>query len=155
MATHSSTLAWKIPWAEEPGRLQSMGLHRVGHDWSDSAAAAAVLTGLSSFYDLKNTVKSSLLFLNLELSMNGKDLKISMSLRSTFLCGWAQLPSLNEWVQLLQSEASTPEVNERQSQRFPKAAEKSKRIGAAGSAAATALAGHVIRPTHQRLWGSV
>ena len=32
MAAHSSTLAWKIPWAEEPGRLQSMGLQRVGHD---------------------------------------------------------------------------------------------------------------------------
>ena len=32
MATHSSTLAWKIPWMEEPGRLQSMGLLGVGHD---------------------------------------------------------------------------------------------------------------------------
>ena len=32
MATHSSTLAWKIPWMEEPGRLLSMGLQRVGHD---------------------------------------------------------------------------------------------------------------------------
>ena len=32
MATHSSTLAWKITWMEEPGRLQSMGLQRVGHD---------------------------------------------------------------------------------------------------------------------------
>ena len=32
MATHSSTLAWKIPWAEEPGRLQSLGSQRVGHD---------------------------------------------------------------------------------------------------------------------------
>ena len=32
MATHSSTLAWKIPWTEEPGRLQSMGSRRVGHD---------------------------------------------------------------------------------------------------------------------------
>ena len=32
MATHSSTLAWKIPWTEEPGRLQFMGLLRVGHD---------------------------------------------------------------------------------------------------------------------------
>ena len=32
MATHSSPLAWKIPWAEEPGRLQSMGLGRVEHD---------------------------------------------------------------------------------------------------------------------------
>ena len=32
MAIHSSTLAWKIPWREEPGRLQSMGSRRVGHD---------------------------------------------------------------------------------------------------------------------------
>ena len=32
MATHSSTLAWRIPWVEEPGGLQSMGLQRVGHD---------------------------------------------------------------------------------------------------------------------------
>jgi len=32
MAPHSSTLAWKIPWTEEPGRLQSMGSLRVGHD---------------------------------------------------------------------------------------------------------------------------
>ena len=32
MATHSSTLAWKIPWMEEPGRLRSMGSQRVGHD---------------------------------------------------------------------------------------------------------------------------
>ena len=36
MATHSSTLAWKIPWTEEPGRLQSMGLQRVGHNWATS-----------------------------------------------------------------------------------------------------------------------
>ena len=32
MATHSSVLAWRIPWTEKPGRLQSMGSHRVGHD---------------------------------------------------------------------------------------------------------------------------
>jgi len=36
MAPHSSTLAWKIPWAEEPGRLQSMGSIRVGHDRTTS-----------------------------------------------------------------------------------------------------------------------
>ena len=41
MATHSSVLAWRIPWMEKPGRLQSMGSHRVRHDWSDLAAAAA------------------------------------------------------------------------------------------------------------------
>ena len=36
MAPHSSTLAWKIPWTEEPGRLQSMGSLRIGHDWATS-----------------------------------------------------------------------------------------------------------------------
>ena len=36
MAPHSSTLAWKIPWTEEPGRLKSMGSLRVGHDWATS-----------------------------------------------------------------------------------------------------------------------
>ena len=36
MATHSSTLAWKIPWAEEPGRLQSMGSLGVRHNWTTS-----------------------------------------------------------------------------------------------------------------------
>ena len=41
MATHSSVLAWRIPGTEEPGGLPSMGSHRVEHDWSDLAAAAA------------------------------------------------------------------------------------------------------------------
>ena len=41
MATHSSVLAWRIPGTGEPGGLPSMGLHRVGHDTSDLAAAAA------------------------------------------------------------------------------------------------------------------
>ena len=41
MATHSRVLAWRIPGTGEPGGLPSIGLHRVGHDWSDLAAAAA------------------------------------------------------------------------------------------------------------------
>ena len=40
MATHSSVLAWRIPGTGEPGGLLSLGSHRVGHDWSDLAAAA-------------------------------------------------------------------------------------------------------------------
>ena len=36
ITSHSSTLAWKIPWTDEPGRLQSMGSQRVGHDWATS-----------------------------------------------------------------------------------------------------------------------
>ena len=46
MAPHSSTLAWKIPWMEEPGGLQSMGSLRVRHDWIDLAAAAAAAATL-------------------------------------------------------------------------------------------------------------
>ena len=38
MATHCSTLAWKIPWTEEPGRLQSTGSQRVRHDWATSVS---------------------------------------------------------------------------------------------------------------------
>ena len=40
MATHSSVLAWRIPGTEEPSGLPSMGLHRVGHDWSNLAVGA-------------------------------------------------------------------------------------------------------------------
>ena len=46
MATHSSVLAWRISWTEEPGGLLSMGSHRVGHDWSDLAAVAAAAYNL-------------------------------------------------------------------------------------------------------------
>ena len=51
MATHSSTLAWKIPWTEEPGRLQSLGSLRVRHDWT---------TSLSLFTFIKRLFSSSL-----------------------------------------------------------------------------------------------
>ena len=43
MAIHSSTIAWKIPWTEEPGRLQSMGSQRVGHDWVTSRHVKSAL----------------------------------------------------------------------------------------------------------------
>ena len=43
MATHSSTLAWKIPWTEEPGRLQSMGSQRVRDDWATSLSLNHIL----------------------------------------------------------------------------------------------------------------
>ena len=56
MANHFSILAWRIPGTREPGGLTSMGLHRVGHDWSDlaavaAAAAADVFLELSCFFD--------------------------------------------------------------------------------------------------------
>ena len=56
MATHSSVLAWRIPGTGEPGGLPSMGSHRVGHKWSDLAAAAAALC-LAHIYSISGILK--------------------------------------------------------------------------------------------------
>ena len=58
MATHSSVLAWRIPGTGKPGGLPSMGSHRVGHDRSDLAAAAAATldTMQKYFYKVKDRV---------------------------------------------------------------------------------------------------
>ena len=63
MATHYSVLAWRIPWIEEPGRLQSMGLQRVGHDWATSLSLHSHF-----IFKLSIVLLSSLfiLFLNLQ-----------------------------------------------------------------------------------------
>ena len=50
MAAHSSVLAWRIPGMGEPDGLLSMGSHRVGHDWSDLAAAAAADAVVPQFH---------------------------------------------------------------------------------------------------------
>ena len=50
MAPHSSTLAWKIPWMEEPGRLQSMGSQRIGHDWCDLTSEELDMTERLHFH---------------------------------------------------------------------------------------------------------
>ena len=68
MAPHSSTSSWKIPWTEEPGGLPSMGLHRVGHDWSDLAAAAASISNQGKnkskeHVDIKHFSKYDLIYL--------------------------------------------------------------------------------------------
>ena len=60
MATHSSVLAWRIPGTGEPGGLQSMGSHRVGHDGSGLAAAAIVISAEHIFIRLLTTCVSSL-----------------------------------------------------------------------------------------------
>ena len=56
MATHSSVLAWRIPGTAEPGGLLPMGLHRVGHDWSDLAAAAAAAAAAEVIYGNLNFI---------------------------------------------------------------------------------------------------
>ena len=60
MATHSSVLAWRIPGMGEPGGLPFMGSHRVGHDWSD--LAAAVLLQMKNLPEMQiNPLKSLLI----------------------------------------------------------------------------------------------
>ena len=60
MAIHSRTIAWKIPWTEEPGRLQSMGSQRAGHDWATSLHSLNDLMMLSIFHVLVGHVYSFL-----------------------------------------------------------------------------------------------
>ena len=72
MATHSSVLAWRIPGMEEPGGLPSVGLHRVGHDWSDLAAAAAGKEIVNNNIDdieghVQENLSASLWFLELRM----------------------------------------------------------------------------------------
>ena len=57
MATHSSVLAWRIPGMGEPGGLPSMGSHRVGHDWSNLAAAAACIWPIREGHLIWNHIK--------------------------------------------------------------------------------------------------
>ena len=54
MATHSSVLAWRIPGMGDPGGLPSMGSHRVGHDWSNLAAAAAAWSHIAEVKNLQS-----------------------------------------------------------------------------------------------------
>ena len=78
MAAHSSVLAWRIPGTEEPGGLLSMGSHRVGHDWSDLAAAAVaadnmivytenpkqfIISEFTKVAEYKTDIKNSIIFL--------------------------------------------------------------------------------------------
>ena len=87
MATHSSVLDWRIPGTGEPGGLPSMGSHRVRHDWSDLAAAAAAARVLEVF---------SLLFihwLSWSPPEHSPSPSVPTSLASLLPCSWALLPT--------------------------------------------------------------
>ena len=64
MATHSSIRAWKIPWMKEPGRLQSMGSQRVGHNWATSLSLSVTQVfdlGLNTYLEKEMATHSSVL----------------------------------------------------------------------------------------------
>ena len=56
MATHSNILAWRIPWTEEPGGLQSMGSQRVGHDWTTTKQSSWIIPRALSIDDLDEAI---------------------------------------------------------------------------------------------------
>ena len=60
MATHSSVLAWRIPWSEKPSGLQSMGSHRVGHNWRDLVVVVVSSAVIANDPQVGNRVNSFL-----------------------------------------------------------------------------------------------
>ena len=99
MATHFSVLAWRVPGTGEPGGLPSMGSHRVGHDWSDLAAAAFFMVQLSHPYltigknhSLDICQQSDVLF-----NMLARFIIAFLPRSNHLLISWLQLPSTVIW----------------------------------------------------------
>ena len=109
MATHSSILAWRIPWTEEPGRLQSMGSQRVGHNWATSLSLSLWKTvwrflkklGIKLLYG----PSIPLLGIYFEETKIEKDTCTPMFTAALFTIArtWKQLrcPSTDEWIKKL------------------------------------------------------
>ena len=87
MATHSSVLALRIPGTGEPGGLQSMGSHRVGHDWSDLAAAASYLL-FAIFYTMNIKILSHHLIHTIWLKQNLKAQNVNLLVIVSCDCEW-------------------------------------------------------------------
>ena len=97
MATHSSTCAWKIPWTEEPGWLQSMGSQRLGYEWVISLFCFPILKIFLSpshtlFFFLKSHDLLLLLFFTLQYYIGCP--YINMNLPRVYMCSpsWTPLP---------------------------------------------------------------
>ena len=88
MATHSSVLAWRIPGTEEPNGLLSMGSHRVGHNWSDLAAAAATRRSNQAILrEIGPGCSLEGLLLKLKLQYFGHLIQIANSFEKTLMLG--------------------------------------------------------------------
>ena len=94
-ATHSSILAWRIPWTEQPGRLQSMGLQRVGHDWATSL-------NFSPNYYLVIVPEFYYYFKNSSSKWNQGTLSYSRKSSSTFKGSEGTWMHLKRWLAQLQ-----------------------------------------------------
>ena len=96
MATHSSFLAWRLPGMGEPGGLPSMGSHRVGHNWSDLAAVAAVRHEFVSTSLQLKSVPSGLK-IEFEISV----LCTCLSLWTRYLNHWSGTGGWGQWLAFL------------------------------------------------------
>ena len=100
MATHSIALAWRIPGTGEPDGLPSMGSHRVGHDWSDLAAAAAAIR-LSQAQVLYSK------YVNLNCNIHEKmNIIAKTEEKVRHLPLWKSSPLVNQWSCLLDNLSS-------------------------------------------------
>ena len=100
MATHSSILAWKIPWMEEPIRLQSMGLQRIGHNWatalnSSHTSASLLMSSLVGFLFVSSKkvsfMKAEIVFVSVFLTT---DLMVSTACYVTLVISDSETLSL-------------------------------------------------------------
>ena len=85
MATHSSVLAWRIPGTGEPGGLPSMGSHRVRHNWSDLAAAAALVSFIYGTYLLMAKILTSFLWIAFHSQASSSGSQLGSNLGQSFL----------------------------------------------------------------------
>ena len=76
MATHSSILAWRIPWTEEPGGLQSTGSQRVGHDWATSLHFKITAVGECSHEIKRHLLLGRKVITNLDSILKSKDITL-------------------------------------------------------------------------------
>ena len=121
MATHSNVLAWRIPGTAEPGKLPSVGSHRVGHDWSDLAVSnQAYLRGnnyIISNLSLLSSLKAFLLFdsqvLNMAMQQQGRVRGQEMSWKKTREISYLEVCNLHSspHPHPLQNTANCEEVN--------------------------------------------
>ena len=89
MAAHSSVLDLRIPGMGEPGKLPSMGLHRVGHDWSDLAAAEQWTLSTQALQPLYQNNPISIVFIWLIISLGKKkDTMVKTGLKTSIVCNW-------------------------------------------------------------------
>ena len=82
MATHSRILAWRIPWTEKPGRLQSTGSQRDGHDWSNWAGISVCVCVCASWTNCPGIIAS--LILHKYMQLQNKEMRFFFSLQLTY-----------------------------------------------------------------------